>query len=273
MLIILPFVFFEGYTPVFFEPTQLNSLPVMISILGNQNNLAFVALLGLLPSLSDYLNNKNVYSAFMTSIPVIGLALARSRAAILAAVISFSILYFYTHSTLYGKLVTATFLTVGSIITLIRIRAIPGPDIIQSISLSHREILWKESTTIFVQNPILGNGARSFGTEITESLSFNVGTVHNAFLTVFLQTGLVGGALYALFISYVLVQIHKLIVYTNKYDKDNAHITVLFALITSIVIISVFSTKTAFGSRYSDVCIALSFGYACNEISSNNSDE
>lgn len=142
------------------------------------------------------------------------IVLTASRGGLLVALISLSVIpLLFTRLTTIKQLMTGAGIILVIIISLLNsndiqknlennIERLQGtPDMIRAGDLNYRQIIWSAGITIFSQNPIIGVGAGGFPHAIEPYLHRKLAP-HNAYLSVLVDTGIIG---FVLFISCFII--------------------------------------------------------------------
>jgi O-antigen ligase len=142
--------------------------------------------------------------------------LTASRGGMLVAIISLLVVpltYFQVNKNTRIKvtgllgigLVTAVLILPGQYDKIERnIERISGtPEALREGNLNYRQVIWSAGWKVFYENPIIGIGARGFRYS-TEEYLFAVRAPHNAFLSVLVDTGIIG---FIIFISIFIITI------------------------------------------------------------------
>lgn len=217
--------------------------PRISSITVNPNTLGFFSGLACLISMVLYFSNRCSLGRFFILFPINFFALLHclSRGSILAFTLSACFALF-----LYNKkkfflvflggvviLVTLSPLYIDTVLELIEARAGQG--------LQGRGLIWLNALDVFTQHPIMGVG---FGLE-KELIHEPAGitwTMHNGYLVVLSETGLVG---FFLMLSFLLVLLVSVLsgVASSKDKEKRAVLTLIFSVILFVLSRSMVETS------------------------------
>jgi O-antigen ligase len=142
--------------------------------------------------------------------------LTASRGGMLVAIIGLLVIpltYFHIEKSTRTKI--TGFIVVGMIAIILllprqldkierNIERISGtPQALQEGNLNYRQVIWSAGWKVFTENPIIGIGSRGFRYSVEEYL-YKVHAPHNAFLSVLVDTGIIG---FILFVASFIVSI------------------------------------------------------------------
>jgi O-antigen ligase len=194
----------------------------------------------------------------LAGICALGVVLSTGRAALLALVAGVGVLLF---TRWFGRNVTAAVTIVGGIVFVgalgVAARLLPGPELLQSIELSGREVLWRAVVRAVGERPLFGWGPSADGQALAEfvpSDSRYVGyNPHSSYFRMFFIGGLIGG------IGYLILCLSAL--RTALADATPHGITTA-AMVVSVFLLLVFNGATLFGLHPVSVVGALTVGFA-----------
>jgi O-antigen ligase len=250
----------QSYSPsqqLIFSDLLYNPLT---SILANPNYMGPLTVLGCLTAIERYSSTTNRLYLIISVINGFGVYLTNSRNAQLGlifgvtAVIAVRYIKYYL---LNIGILLGVILTI--IVFLSYTQIIDAPEIITSVNLRGRNVLWMAALSAISERPILGWGPT--GTEQTLSpfienlshltyLELDNSGVHNSYLRAYVTSGIIGGTLYIMTFVYLLIN--------NSY-YENEHIV---GQLTSVVVMQIFSTASILGLSLTSLLWVLTVGYS-----------
>lgn len=194
----------------------------------------------------------------LAGICVLGVVLSTGRAALLALVAGVGVLMF---ARWFGRNVTAVVAIIGGIVFVgligVAARLLPGPEMLQSIGLSGRGVIWQAVIRAVAERPLLGWGPGADGQVLAEfvpSDSRYVGyNPHSSYFRMFFISGIIGG------VGYLILCLSALRTALAGVTSRGATTA---AMVVSIFLLLVFNGATLFGLHPMSVVGALTIGFA-----------
>ncbi|WP_050033582.1 O-antigen ligase family protein [Halorubrum halophilum] len=237
------------------------------SIFDNPNSLGFVALIGTICAAAERRLYQTQISLGLFGVSLFGLAASYYRTGwiALAAVAVLWIAY-----SVRGRVFVVCLTLLGGIAALVGLaitfKLLPGPEVLQSHDLGNRRVLWLAGVAVFEQRPVLGSGWGMAQPLIQPYFTgFEGYGVHNSFLRLFIETGLVGGGAYLLFHVLAATQ-------AARFVTDERSVFLL-GFVVAAVGTQMFAGFTLFGLSMRSAIVSLTIGYALrNTVSASNQE-
>lgn len=230
------------------------SLNPITSIFYNPNALGFLTVIGSLASLSEIRRTKSTFAVALFGISITGLLWTNYRTGMIALFVC-SLLY--TIYTLYGSEIYALSIVMMIVSIIIGLSwmfgFMWGPEFLTEISLNNRRALWTAGYQALTDAPFIGHGLGQ-SRRATEPYLDNVMDfgLHNAYLRMFVETGVIGGFAYLLFtVSAVVGSVR---VHTQQF-------LVISLLLVSITIIQLFNGLGLIGISMHSVIMSIVVGF------------
>lgn len=185
------------------------------------NGLGVILALGLVFTLHFLLSNS--YSRTHKAILVgelglcgIGLVLTASRGAFLAAIVGLTVTAYTTARRGPGRLLPLLLLLGG--LGVVSVQLVPEailerlgtiPVEIERGTLSGRRQIWWAGFQVWLRRPLTGVGSGAFMTAV-EPLLGRANVAHNTFLSILVETGIIGGLLFAAWVGLLFSRTRKL---------------------------------------------------------------
>lgn len=256
----LLFLEFDIYSGTYAVPILGVQLPQFMSFMSNPNPAGELAMFGLLASIVEY-TYRSRYGIPCLFICGIGLYLINSSAAILGAIAG-SFIYTLWRSDFmnYLGIIVISGISVASILYLMVLQLIPGPEFLTSLSFSNRVPIWLGAVEAIRDAPLLGHGPGDMRTIMNPYVDGHLGAaIYNSFLRLFVTTGLIGGLSYLVFFAYPLVNYPKVI----RSSKS----IIIYSMLLAFVVNEMFSGNSVFGLSFTSIVGALLVGYMYDDIS------
>lgn len=233
----------------------------MASIFTNPNTLGFLSLIGVISAAAEFRLHQTRISLGLINISGLGLLLSYYQTGWLALT---AVVLLYLAYRARGKAGVLTTTLFGGTLVIVLFSVVfsllPGPDSLQMHQMSGRRELWLAGATVFQHQPFLGYGFGESVGLIQPYLTEMHGLgLHNSFLRLFIETGLVGGGAYLAF--------HLLGILQTVRSISTEQSMFLFVLVVAFTIIQIFNSLTLFGLSIQSVLISLGFGYALSACS------
>lgn len=242
------------------------------SVFDNPNLLGAIAAMGAIGATGELLSTRTTTSRgrdarmptydvaiveALVGICALGVALSTGRAALLVLVAGIGMLLFthwFGHTVAVVVTVAVGIVFVGVI--GVAARLLPGPEMLQSIELNGRGVLWHAIIRAVGERPLLGWGPGADGLILAEFVPSDSGYVgynpHSSYFRMFFIGGIVGG------IGYLVLCLTAL--RTALADATPSGTTTA-AMIVSVFLLLVFNGATLFGLHPISVVSALTVGF------------
>ncbi|PHQ47377.1 hypothetical protein DJ68_02180 [Halorubrum sp. C3] len=232
----------------------------LTSILANPNYMGPLTVLGCLAAIERYSLTANRYYLLISFINGIGVYLTNSRNAQLGLAVGLAAIILVKYMKYYILKIGILF-GMGFIVAvfLAYMGFINAPDVITSISLRGRDVLWKAALSAVIERPFIGWGPAPteqilspFIQELSHltHLDLTDRGVHNSYLRMYVTSGILGGTLYIVTFVYLLI-INSY--YENKY---------IVGQLSSVVVMQIFSTASILGLSLTSLLWVLVLGYS-----------
>jgi O-antigen ligase len=232
----------------------------LTSILANPNYMGPLTVLGCLAAIERYSVTANRSYLLISFMNGLGVYLTNSRNAQLGLAVGLTSIVLVKYMKYYILKIGVLF-CVGLILIIFfsYIGFIDAPDVITSISLRGRDILWKAALSAIIERPFIGWGPAPteqilspYIQELSHltHLDLTDRGVHNSYLRMYVTSGLFGGTLY------IITFVHLLIInsyYSNEY---------IVGQLSSVVVMQIFSTASILGLSLTSVLWVLVLGYS-----------
>lgn len=261
----LPTLFVDSYTLLVVDVVSVRgeSIPftsagrnVVSSIFLNPNTMSYVTLLGFLTALGEFVETHRRVPAMLTVINGSGLYLAHGRSSMLAGVTGVCLFGLYVFGT---KRTFRAGYILGGISGIYVIMAvfgyIPGPSFITDVNVTGRPVIWAGGVRAILEQPVFGYGAGETGEFMAPFISgkYSGFTPHNSYLRVFVETGVIGGIAYLLFVGQTLS--------SRLFGELTIHELTTLVVCSAIAVSMIFRGYTLFGFSIASLIAAISFGY------------
>lgn len=225
------------------------------SVFNNPNHLGFLSLVGILCASAERRLYRTRVSLGLLSVSALGLLLAYYRAGWLALT---AFVLIYLSYRVWGKRGVIFTTLVGGVSVLVLLAVIfqilPGPAILQTHGLNGRRELWLAGVTAFQEYPVFGQGFGMASSAIQPYLStMERMSVHNSFLRMFIETGLIGGGAYLIF--------HLLVITRVARSISTERSAFLLGLVVAFTVVQLFTGFTMFGISMQSTVVSLGYGY------------
>ncbi|PSQ53011.1 hypothetical protein BRD20_04755 [Halobacteriales archaeon SW_8_65_20] len=240
-------------------PSGSVRVPALTSVFYNTNQLSFLLLVGLLAAVWEHHRRQSILSIVQVILIALGLYLNHSRGAMLSAAIGLVIIELGRRSIKrrdMAMIIACTGVCAG--ITILSISIFQASPI---VNLTGRMELWGAAVDAFYRQPVLGYGPRNTGQVIEPYVSgsrLSGKHPHNAFIRMFLTSGVFGGVSYALLMW--TPNIHGIQL------SDSIDDVIIVGICTSICINQMFEVYTLFGLRIQALASALFFGFLIKSL-------
>lgn len=270
VIIGLPTLFVDGYSLELIRVVSGNdkTLPfgvgtrnIVSSVFVNPNTMSFVTMVGLLSAYGEYVTARSRVVLALVILNGLGLYLASGRGSMFAAIAGISLFVIYQIISISSFRRLYAFAGVAGLLLLLSVfNYLPAPAIIANIGTQGRDVIWAGAVSAVMTQPVFGFGAGKTGQFIAPFITgkWSGYGPHNSYLRLFVETGIIGGIAYALFIARILL---GRLFFTSK-TRD---LTIL-ALCTSIAISMIFSGYTLFGISCKSLISSLIFGYGLHSV-------
>lgn len=252
------FLSFDIYPGTYYVPIFNQRLHQYMSLMSNPNPMGELVMFGLLAIFADRNNRLRRY--FVLLICVIGLYLVNSQAAILGAGFGTGVYIVWRSSwRRFLKPLISVGIGVGTVIYLIILQIIPGPEFLTSLDLTHRVPIWRGAVGAVRDSLWLGHGPQQMEQIMDPYVDRPLGAaIYNSFLRVFVTAGVIGG------VAYILLFLHSLLKY--PIDDQQMETGVIYAMFIAFIINEMFSGNAIFGLSFTSVVGSLLLGYTTKRI-------
>ncbi|WP_161803750.1 O-antigen ligase family protein [Halolamina sediminis] len=234
------------------------SLHGLTSFFANPNPFGAIAVFGALAALWEYYSYGGNLPKVIFIINSAGVYFTQSRTAILSLVVATILFAIYRVSNRKYLLIATILGGVSAILGLsIKFKLVPGPSIIQNISLTHRSELWTAAYQAWITKPLIGwgigNVPDSMIPYIRTSILQGYGP-HNSYIRIFAASGIAGG------LTYIYINIKPLL---NRFrTATTCENFIEYSIVVSVLVIQVFEGNSIFGISAFSVLSAVILGYA-----------
>lgn len=243
----------------FFLPVEV---PQLTSFYGDTNALSKVALVGSFASLFVLVagHDRRLYRATL-ALCVFGVYFTNSRGALVSLLVGGFVAACYGFDVVEdGRLVVAG-MVVGSVVGFALLVPVgPRIDALVDITLSSRGEAWTAAIAATLDSPLIGNGIVDPRTITAQYVDPAVRPLspQNTFLYMAVASGVVGGALYFLFVATSLLY---------PRNDDSTGTAVLVGLCSALFVLMYFEILPFFGLNQISILASLSYGYLLAERS------
>ena len=267
----LPFTVTSWYTflvsspPLWYKPTPLPIIGLKIyplsSILQVSTSLGAVCVFGAITGLSEAIEERSDFAAFLTLVCIFGAYLTISRTAMMSIALAFGFLIVFV---LLGQRSIGAIAIAGyaglCFLILVAANVIPDLSLIPSVNLTGRNILWEAAYRSILERPFFGWGPVDTSNVIGRYVhDYHKGLgPHNSYLQVSLLSGLIGGITYAVFCVYASWK-----AYLGSVSIGNV---LIFSLVFATMVNQLFNGQSLFGLSLRSALYALAFGFGIHSL-------
>ncbi|WP_226022871.1 O-antigen ligase family protein [Halomicrobium salinisoli] len=265
VLIGLPTLFVDSYTLGIVEVTSIRTetvpflsieRPAPNSIFQNKNVMSYVAMVGFLSACGERLETGQATAALLVAINGVGLYLAHARASMLGA--AAGLVLFVAYTSLSDRAAHAVAISGGLAFVYavcVIVGVLPGPAVLTNVDMHGRAAIWQGGVRSVATRPLFGFGPGDTGQIIAPFVTspFAGYDPHNSYLRVFIDTGIVGGCAYLVFVVKTL--------FAQLTSVRDAYDLATLALCSGVAITMVFEGYTLFGISIMSLTGAIAFGY------------
>lgn len=226
----------------------------MTSVFTNPNHLSGLAAVGAIAAGARYTRSNTLPSIALVGLNVSGVILAGGRAALLALAVAAGLYITYR---LLGPTAVAVLIATGALAVVVGLGMmfgiVPGPRAITSIDLNGRRPLWIAAYEAIRDRPVIGWGPGLDVAVLDNYLESSVNGTHNSYLRMFLMSGILGGG------AYLVLTVVAIIIGLPSVQRETLF---GFLLISSFLVLQLFSGMTIFGLSLLSILGALFIGYS-----------
>jgi hypothetical protein len=166
-------------------PLEWNALS---SIFRNPNTMSYLAMVGLIAGIGEYVRARTRLSLLLVVINGAGLFLSHSRGALLGAGVALTVLALHRQLSWLGFQCVVVFTaSLGVYAFAVLVGSLPGPEVVRSADLSGRLVIWRGGFEAVLAHPLFGLGPGNTAVQIATFVAepHSGLSPHNSYLRVF----------------------------------------------------------------------------------------